>query len=206
MNNKENESFGLLFALEQIKTETGFKIERDKDKPNLFYLIEPNSSAPFAELDFNEEIKNAKNHNQRITLRECAEIFAGRIRRIIQERSRRSLGESERSEAESRESRAESRERRAESERSENISIAGASFGNASAGFTSLQDMIIYRKDIGNAEPKKYIDVLAVLLNDFKKDMDKHKSSQNSSQESTEDSKDDDTNDDSNDDDNTRTM
>ena len=199
MNNKENESFGLLFALEQIKTETGFKIERDKDKPNLFYLIEPNSSAPFAELDFNEEIKNAKNHNQRITLRECAEIFAGRIRRIIQERSRRSLGESERSEAESRES-------RAESERSENISIAGASFGNASAGFTSLQDMIIYRKDIGNAEPKKYIDVLAVLLNDFKKDMDKHKSSQNSSQESTEDSKDDDTNDDSNDDDNTRTM
>ncbi|TLD80737.1 hypothetical protein LS70_008640 [Helicobacter sp. MIT 11-5569] len=90
--------------IELIEKETGFKIEQDKNNPNLFYITEPNAKIPFASIDYSKEINNAihnattRTDTQTSALRECSDLFARRVRGIIQERSRRSrsLGEGSR--------------------------------------------------------------------------------------------------------------
>lgn len=95
-----NIDFALLLELKKLALETSFKIEQDKNNKNLFYLTEPNATIPFATLDYSKEIENARANPTTSALRECSTIFLRRVRGIIQERSRRSLGESRESRAE----------------------------------------------------------------------------------------------------------
>lgn len=97
MSNKENIDFELLLELKKLALETSFKIEQDKNNKNLFYLTEPNATIPFATLDYNKEIENARANPTTSTLRECSTIFLRRIRGIIQEREDRSRAEIARS-------------------------------------------------------------------------------------------------------------
>ncbi len=100
-----NQDFDLLLKLKELEKETGYKIEQDSKNPDLFYISEPNATMPFATLDYAKEKENANTTNTRTnsqtsTLRECSNLFFEGVRGIIQERSRRSLGESEESRAE----------------------------------------------------------------------------------------------------------
>lgn len=115
--------------IELIEKETGFKIEQDKKDPNLFYITEPNAKMPFASIDYSKEINNAI-HNattrtdiQTSALRECSDLFARRVRGIIQERSRRSRAEIERGET--------------KATRSEEIQTGG---GRVREGSTAVQE------------------------------------------------------------------
>lgn len=113
--------FELLLELKKLALETSFKIEQDKNNKNLFYLTEPNATIPFATLDYNKEIENARANPTTSTLRECSTIFLRRVRGIIGKRIARG-------DRESRESRAESRESRAEISRGEEIGARDREF------------------------------------------------------------------------------
>lgn len=113
--------FELLLELKKLALETSFKIEQDKNNKNLFYLTEPNATIPFATLDYNKEIENARANPTTSTLRECSTIFLRRVRGIIGKRIARG-------DRESRESRAESRESRAEISRGEEIGTRDREF------------------------------------------------------------------------------
>ncbi|WP_297810032.1 hypothetical protein [uncultured Helicobacter sp.] len=106
--------FELLLELKKLALETSFKIEQDKNNKNLFYLTEPNATIPFATLDYNKEIENARANPTTSTLRECSTIFLRRVRGVIKEREDRS--------------RAESRESRAEISRGEEIGARDREF------------------------------------------------------------------------------
>ena len=82
--------FELLLKLKELALETSFKIEQDKNNKNLFYLTEPNATIPFATLDYNKEIENARANPTTSTLRECSDIFLRRVREIIGKRIARS--------------------------------------------------------------------------------------------------------------------
>ena len=123
-------SFELLLRIKELESETKYKIEQDKNNKNLFYFTEPYSAKPFAALDYNKEIENARTNFKTSTLRECSTIFLERVRGIIKERENRSRAESRESEDLQAGSRAEITRRGREisrSEESENRSRAETS-------------------------------------------------------------------------------
>ena len=95
-----NIDFDLLLELKKLALETSFKIKQDKNNNNLFYLTEPNATIPFATLDYNKEIENARANPTTSTLRECSTIFLRRVREIIGKRIARSEEREDRSRAE----------------------------------------------------------------------------------------------------------
>lgn len=120
--------FELLLELKKLALETSFKIEQDKNNKNLFYLTEPNATIPFATLDYNKEIENARANPTTSTLRECSTIFFERVRGIIGKRIARGDRESRESRAESRESEDLQAGSRAEISRGEEIGARDREF------------------------------------------------------------------------------
>ncbi len=90
-----------LFALEN---ETGFRFFREEEEKYIIFIFEPNNDEPYRSIDIREFIKEHTNANNiKENPRELEKITDSLIKRsrgIIQERSRRSLGESEESRAE----------------------------------------------------------------------------------------------------------